>query len=263
MQLIDIEAILRERSGRKYPKWMISLLSRVIHQQEINFILKSGEGLKPQQFLQHTLQMLHISYHYNGKLPSKNKRCIFVANHPYGGLDGIILAEILLQHYADVGVVVNDLLMNLKPLQPLWIPINKFGRQNTSSSLIYNQAMTSPTKQILTFPAGICSRWDDGRVTDLRWHSRFVRDAIRHNRMIVPIHIAGRLSSLFYTIYRLRRLLGIDTNLELILLVDELFKQKGQEIEITFGKAIDATTLNGTYTERCDHVRHLVDGYAS
>ncbi|MBQ2374619.1 MAG: acyltransferase [Alistipes sp.] len=258
MQLIDIGDIIQLRSGKSLPKWALSILRRLIHEQEINTLIRDGYGLQPLPFLQHVFQSMRLKYRIHGALPPTDKRYIFVANHPFGGVDGMILAEILLQHFTDVGVVANDLLMHIEPLRPLWIPINKFGRQNILCSHTYNHAMSSPTKQIITFPAGICSRWINGSVMDMKWHNRFIRDAIHYKRLVVPIYIVGKLFSRFYAIYRLRKLLGINTNVELSLLVDELFRQKGETIDIFFGDTLDVTTLPGSITAKRDMVRQKV-----
>ena len=262
MQLIDVGVIIQQRSGKELPQWILSLLRKLIHEQEINCLITNGQGLQPQPFLHHVFQSLDITYRVHGHLPHNDEQYIFVANHPFGGLDGMILADILLQRYTDVGIVANDLLMNIEPLRSLWIPINKFGRQNSYCLDIYDHAISSTTKQILTFPAGICSRWINGKVRDMKWHNRFIKDAMYSRRQIIPIYIAGTLSTRFYMIYRLRRLLGINTNIELILLADELFRQKGQTIDVFLGHPIDISHIEGSIATKCKFVRQKVYEFA-
>ena len=258
MQLIDIGAIIQSRSGREVPKWILHPLRRLIHEEEINSLITTGQGLHPQLFLRHVFHTLNVKYRVHGGLPNDNKQYIFVANHPFGGLDGMMLADILLQRYTDVGIVANDLLMNIEPLRSLWIPINKFGRQNNYCRNTYSHAMNSDTKQILTFPAGVCSRWINGRVQDMKWHNRFIKDAMHHQRQVIPIYIAGELSSHFYLIYRLRNFFSINTNIELILLADELFRQKGQTIDIFLGSPIDISQIEGSIATKREVVRQKV-----
>lgn len=261
MQLIDIEAILRHYHYQ-LPHWLIPPLRRLIHERELNTLLCEGHNLSPQNFLRHILQKLNISYAIHGTPPSASQPYLFVANHPFGGIDGIILAEVLLHHYSDVGVIVNDMLMHIAPLRPLWIPVNKYGAQSSSVTRNYYQALSSHSKQILTFPAGVCSRWRNGRVCDLDWSDRFVKDALRYNRQIIPVFISGELSSRFYLIYRLRKLLRIKTNLELPLLVDELFRQRGDTVDIHFGTPIDICQIEGDSTTICNAIRHEVESLA-
>ena len=44
-------------------------------------------------------------------------------------MDGMMLCDELERHFGSVKIIVNDLLMHLTPLNPLFIPVNKHGRQ--------------------------------------------------------------------------------------------------------------------------------------
>lgn len=246
MRQIDIEKIVRQRTGRYIPRMAFDYLRRIIHESQINDILLTGEGLSPRDFITHVLDALHVTYEAVGlqALPV-GRRYIFASNHPFGGLDGMIIAKCMLDMGYDTGVVVNDMLMNIDQLRPLWIPVNKYGRQHSENSLSYEAAFSSPTKQILTFPAGFCSRKIAGEVTDTEWRPRFVKDAARYGRQIVPVYVDGRLSKRFYRIYSIRKMLHIDINIELLYLVDEMFRQSGKHIKIVFGSPVDSSLLSG------------------
>lgn len=58
-------------------------------------------------------------------------RFIFASNHPLGGLDGMGLIKILGGIYGDerLKFLVNDMLMNIEPLRPVFLPVNKYGSQ--------------------------------------------------------------------------------------------------------------------------------------
>ena len=263
MYSINIEQIIYRKRGVHAPKFILNPLRSLIHEDEINTLLDSGKEMSPKEFLQHICHSFRTTYTLHGSLPSTSGRYIFVANHPFGGLDGILLAHILLQQWNDVGVIVNDLLMHIKPLQQLWIPVNKFGHQSTTASSHYHQALHSPTKQILTFPAGLCSRYIGGKVTDLEWSPRFFRDAMRYNRTIVPIYIEGALSNRFYNIFRIRQRLGIRLNIELLLLIDEMFRQQGKHIHIHIGSPINPNSLTNDIAFNCAKIRQMVENLAN
>ena len=256
--MLDLKDILRQHTGYTVPRALLCPLERLLHIDEINDIINSGRGLAPQPFLQYVLRRFDVScaVHYMTRLATD--RYIFVANHPFGALDGMFLVDMLLQRWRDVGVVVNDMLSHIAPLSELWIPVNKFGRQHSAQQ--YHDSLCSATKQILTFPAGLCSRWRDGRVEDLAWQARFVKDAERYDRRVVPIYVAGELSQRFYNIYRLRRVLHISANVELLLLVDELFRQRGSRVPIVVGRPIDVQQMEGSAVERCEAIRRQVYG---
>ena len=256
---INIREILYKKTGRRLPKFVTTPLERLIHQDEMNTIFAACEGATPAEFLKYVFNYLDItcSVEYTAPL-ADDGRYIFASNHPFGGLDGMLLVNALLTRWGDAGAVVNDLLMNVKYLAPLWIPINKYGKQDADKSRCYDEAFASPTKQILTFPAGFCSRFINGEVADTEWKSHFIKDAIKYNREVIPTFVDGTLSKRFYRIYRLRKFLHINLNLELILLVDEMFKQRGRHIRIIVGEPVDITTIEGSRAEQCAEIRKRV-----
>ncbi|MDE6140519.1 MAG: acyltransferase [Alistipes sp.] len=259
MQHIDIEKILRSRTERYIPRMAFNYLRRIIHESQINDILRTGDGMNPHDFIGHVLRELNVTYEIIGLQPlPADRRYIFASNHPFGGLDGMIIAKCMLDMGFDTGVVVNDMLMHIDQLRPLWIPVNKYGRQRSENSLSYEAAFASPTKQILTFPAGFCSRKEGGKVTDTEWRPRFVKDAVKYDRQIVPVYVEGQLSKRFYRIYSIRKMLHININIELLYLVDEMFRQSGKHIRIHFGTPIDNVRLSGNTQADCQLVRQAV-----
>lgn len=258
MQQIDIEKILRGRTDRYIPRMAFDYLRRIIHESQINDILRTGEGMSPKEFIAHVLRRLDVTYEIAGCPIPSDRRFIFASNHPFGGLDGMIIAKCMLDMGFDTGVVVNDMLMHIDQLRPLWIPVNKYGRQHSENSLSYEAAFSSATKQILTFPAGFCSRKIAGIVTDTEWKPRFVKDAARYGRQIVPVYVEGTLSKRFYRIYTIRKMLHIGINIELLYLVDEMFRQRGKHIRILFGSPIDSSRLSGNAAADCLAIRQAV-----
>ena len=63
------------------------------------------------------------------------------------------------------------------------------------------------------------------------------------------MHISGRLSKRFYAVARVRKFFGIKINFEMLFLVDEIFKQKGKSITITYGQPIDPETFDKSKTD--------------
>ena len=256
---IDIETILYRKTGKRIGPITGAILRRLIHQSELNDIWDSGRNMSAEDFLNHTLDYLKADLEIvsTGEIPADG-RYLYVSNHPFGGLDGMMIVSELLKRHGDAGVIVNDLLMNIGPLRSLWIPVNVYGRQHRETGGEYAEAMASEKRQILTFPAGFCSRKIDGEVKDTQWKPRFVKDAMKYGRKIVPVYVEGRLSRLFYGIYSLRRKLHIKTNIELLLLVDEMFRQRGKHIRIVFGTPVDIRDIAGSAEEQCQQIREMV-----
>ena len=133
--LIDIDKILKEKAGpkaKRVPRFVVSYLKHIVHQDELNVFLKEVSGKEGVDFLEACMEFLDVKLDIRGleNLP-KEGLCTFVSNHPLGGQDGISLGYILGKHYdGRIKYLVNDLLMNLRGLAPLCIPINKTGSQS-------------------------------------------------------------------------------------------------------------------------------------
>ena len=152
-------------------------------------------------------------------------------------MDVMRLCDELDKRFGSGRRIDNDILINLKPLAPLFIPINKHGRQNSEYLRFFRDALASDD-QIATFPAGLCSRRIEGKICDTKWKHSFVKNAIESQRDIVPVFFEGRLSNFFYNLSSFRKKIGIKANIEMIYLPDEMFSQKGRHFDIHFGKPI-------------------------
>jgi putative hemolysin len=141
---------------------------------------------------------------------------------------------------------VNDLLMNLSSLKEFFIPVNKHG-SNAENIRIFNQAFASEVL-LLYFPAGLVSRKVNGKIIDLEWKKTFLSKSIKYKRDIIPMYISGRNTNFFYNLANWRKRLGIKANIEMLYLVDEMFKQKNKIINITFGKLIPIETFDKRHT---------------
>lgn len=82
-----------------------------------------------------------------------------------------------------VKYMVNDLLMNLQGLAPLCIPINKTGKQAKDFPRMVEAGFASDD-QLIMFPAGLCSRRQNGVIRDLDWKKTFIVRACRHIVML-------------------------------------------------------------------------------
>jgi|WetSurSiteA1Bulk_404760.scaffolds.fasta_scaffold01424_7 1-acyl-sn-glycerol-3-phosphate acyltransferase len=250
-QPVNIRKVFYDKNSRLaslLPGFVFRYLEKIAHQDDINeFLEKHGDkyGL---DFARAAIRDFNVSITIKGdeNLP-RNSRCIFASNHPLGGFDGICMMDIMSRYYADFKFLSNDILMNITNLRPLFIPINKHGKQATESAEKLHEAYLSDA-HIVTFPAGLVSRYINGQVMDLEWKKNFVTKAVHYKRDIVPVHFTGRNSAFFYRLYRVRKLLGIKANLEMFYLVDETFKHRNDHLTVTFGKPIPYTTFDHSKT---------------
>ncbi|MCC8071004.1 MAG: glycerol acyltransferase [Bacteroidales bacterium] len=248
---LDVDAILRQRLPRHYryiPRWMIQGLARFICQDEMNALLLANHDKKNADFCRGVLHHLNIHYNVDGDvdgLKALGRRVVLACNHPLGGLDGLSMIDFVASTFGEpVKFVVNDLLMAIKPLQEVFLPINKHGRQSRVSSASLDEEFAGDNP-IVVFPAGLVSRRQKGEVADLRWHKMFVNKSIQYDRPIVPIHFSGQNSSSFYTLAKLRTMMGIKFNFEMVCLPREVFRNRNATFTITIGQPVAPTSLKG------------------
>ena len=253
IEKIDVKEVFYRKNpkvARLIPGFFYRYLKRIVHENEINKILPSIAHLQGLEFLKAGLKHFEISIKSFGKenIPREG-RYIFVANHPLGGLDGLVFAKEVGDIHPNIQFIVNDILLNLENLKPIFVPVNKHGKQSSEYVRKIDETYRSDA-QILNFPAGLCSRKIKGKIVDLEWHKSFINKAKSHKRDIIPVHISGKNSNFFYNFAKIREFIGIKNNIEMFFLPNEMFKQQDKNIVITFGKPIPYTILNKRYTPK-------------
>lgn len=245
--LIDIDNVIASKSPKlqkALPRFIVRYLKRIIHQDEINEVLAKHGDKQGVDFIEEALKQMQVTYSVEGlENLEPDGRYLFASNHPLGGLDGMILIHLLGKKYPDIKFPVNDLLMHVSQLRNIFIPINKHGAQSLSGVKQFEETFASHS-QVLYFPAGLCSRKQRGRIEDLDWKKSFIVKAVKHKRDIVPVFFSGRNSNFFYNLARLRNFLRIKVNIEMLYLVDEMFKQKGKSIKVIIGEPISYLTFD-------------------
>ena len=261
---LDIKQILRQKApsiAGKIPGFVVNYLIRTVHQDELNDILYRFRDKQGVDFMKELVGYFDLTLEIKGEenIPSEG-RFTFASNHPLGGLDGICLSAVIGEKFGGkIKYPVNDLLMYLPNLQSIFIPVNKHGSQAKRNAELMHEAYGSDN-QIVTFPAGLCSRKESGIISDPEWKKTFIQKTVEYRRDIVPVYFGGENSSFFYRIARLRKKLGIKMNYEMIYLPDEMFKSKHKTFRISFGTPIPWQTFDGsrTYQEWASVVKDMV-----
>ena len=245
---IDIKKVLAQKApkaARRIPEFLVNYLIRTVHQAELNEILSRYSDKEGVAFMRELIGYfdLRLELINEERIPT-NGRYIFASNHPLGGLDGICLSAIIGERFLGrIKYPVNDLLLHIPNLRSIFLPINKYGTQGRGNARLLEEAFASDD-QIITFPAGFCSRKIDGKIQDTEWKKSFIQKAVEYQRDVVPIFFDGRNSPFFYNLARIRRALGIKMNYEMIYLPDEMFRSKHKQYRIFFGEPIPWQTFD-------------------
>jgi len=239
-KFIDLEKVISSKNPnllKRIPKFVISYLKKIIHVDEVNDFLFRHRNDYGFDFLDAAIEEFMVEVEIVGleNIPEKGKQFI-ISNHPLGGLDGIALMWAVHKGRDDIKFPVNDLLMNLPQLTPLFIPINKHGKNSENLHVLEDNF--AKEQLLLYFPAGLVSRKQKGKIIDLEWKQTFVNKSRIHQRDIIPTFIEALNSPFFYNLAWLRKKLGIKANIEMLYLVNEVYKFKGKKIKIYFGKCI-------------------------
>lgn len=243
MQLIDLEAVISGKAPqlkKKLPTWTIRMMERLICQKEMNDILTRLGHNNGAAFAKAMSRDLNVKYTVEG-MENLNRQghYMLVSNHPLGAFDGISYIAIFGDYFKQIKVIVNDLLMYIEPLQSVFLPVNTMGRQKRADIENLQRAYNNPETQLISFPAGFCSRYIDGRIQDIEWKKSVIRQSIESKRDIVPMYFEGRNSITFYALEWVRRKLHMKFNIGLILLPRQMIKTaRGKHFRIYIGKPI-------------------------
>lgn len=250
---MDVEGVLKTKAP-KLIKWMpafaIRYLKKKLHEDDINIAMAELSKYHGLEFNQKCLEYLKIKVQsiVHEDIP-KEGPVIVCSNHPLGGLDGIALIQAVSDFRQDIRFIVNDILLYLKNFGELFVGVNKLG-SNARKNLSEIEKIYSSGCAVLIFPAGLVSRRQGNEIKDLEWSKSFITQAVRHKIPVIPVFIEGKNSGFFYGFANLRKFLKIKANLEMMLLPDEMFKQKGKEIKIYFGKKIPPGTFDKRFTHK-------------
>ena len=254
--LIDLRQVFEAKAPKlmkRMPGFVFRRVQKLLHEDDINRILSQYGHLQGVDFVQAVIKDFNLNVLVRGADHlSASPRVLVASNHPLGGLDGIALIGTVGETYRNVVTPVNDFLMFVKNLQPIFIPVNKVGKgvTNREENLrLFNETFASD-RAICYFPFGLCSRKvKGGKIMDLDWKKTFLSKAKEYHRDILPVHIDGHNTKFFYNLARLRKQLRIKVNIEMAFLVDEFFKQRDKTLSITFGKPIPYLTFDSRHTD--------------
>ncbi len=168
---------------------------------------------------------------------------ITVSNHPFGGIDGILLLKLLIQKRSDFRMLANFFLQRIEPLSKYFIPVNPFGKELVKKSSVagIKEAIGLLKQQspIGIFPAGEVSSFNKSKIIqDKKWEIAAIKFIKKAKVPVIPIYFHGSNSHIFH-------LLGLIHPLfRTAKLPSELFNKNKKVIKIRIGKAIDLETQN-------------------
>ena len=207
---------------------------------------------QPQDLFRHAIESLRVRLAYDSaalaRIPRRG-RCVFVANHPFGMIEGIALGALLAPVRTDFKFLGNFLLDAIPEMQPFNIPVDPFGGSSANGRNIAGMRecvrWLGGGGALVLFPAGEVASLDLARrrLSDPVWQPNLARLLRRTNTPIVPIHFAGRNSALFH-------LLGLlHPRLRTLRLPAEFLNKRGSTLRISVGAPVSPGWLNAAATD--------------
>ena len=240
--------------SRKFSPLIEVPLERVLSFPRLNSMYAQiAGGSDDRSFFERSLARLRIRYQVSDldrvRLPRKGP-AVVVANHPFGGVEGIVLADLLLKTRPDVKIMANYLLERIPEVRDHLIFVDPFGRKESAmknlKGLRESIDWLKNGNLLGIFPAGEVSHWHSKKrsVTDPEW-GEAVAGLIRKTRAsVVPVYFQGRNSAWFH-------LLGLlHPMFRTALLSHELFNKMDSRIEIKIGQPIPFKKIERFPTDR-------------
>jgi putative hemolysin len=190
--------------------------------------------------------------------------CVLVSNHPFGGVEGLVLAALLRERRNDVRILANFLLSRVTALTPLFFFVDPFeGRGRPSATF---GALREATRWVaaggvlVVFPAGEVASFqrDSLAVTEPPWRDTAARIAVRARAPVVPAYFEGHNSALFHAAGL------VHARLRTALLPRELLNKRGACLDVRFGAPIAPERLAALPNDaaRIEHLRHRTEALA-
>jgi putative hemolysin len=208
-----------------------------------------GESFRLENLLAEMRVELRIGAGDQARIPASGP-VVVVANHPYGVLDGALLAVLLTRVRADVKILTNSLLGDVPELQQHCIFVDPFetDRSVESNRKAMREALAwlQRNGMLAIFPAGEVSHWQlpPVQIADPEWNDTAVRLIRRTGATALPIFFCGHNSVGF-------QLLGmIHPKLRTAFLLQEFLKQEGRTVEVRVGSPVEADAITSLSNDR-------------
>jgi putative hemolysin len=217
------------------------VLMTVLRINKLNRLYESISHHRGMDFIDALIEKLSLEYDVSeeelAKIP-KEGAFITVSNHPFGGIDGMLLVKILSRVRPDIKVMSNFVLNKIEPVSDYMLPVNPFERRKGAASSLGGVKMALGQLQqggvLGIFPAGEVSSYNEDNygISDREWQYPAMKMIKKAKVPVVPVYFQGSNSHLFH-------ILGlIHPSLRTVRLPAEVFNKKHKKIRIRIGNPV-------------------------
>lgn len=215
----------------------------------LNRINKLYRGVSEYQgidFADHLLEDLNVKCDYipqELELLPKDEPFIIVSNHPFGGLDGIIMLHLFGRVRPDLRILTNFILSYIPNLENYFFPVNPFSENKELRSSLKGIRLAKEHLKnggvLGLFPAGeVSSNANKERIVkDIEWQHSIIKLIKSAGVPVVPIYFDGGNSKYFHMLGRINKLLRT------IRLPGEVFNKKDKTISVRIGRPVSVAEI--------------------
>src|ERR1700744_1452986 len=246
MKIITTEEFAKATKLDKVPiPGLASFLMELMKINQVNDLFAEAQPKQGIEFIDAILEGCGVTIEFDERelknLPQQGG-FVAIANHPYGGIEGLVLLKILLLARPDAKLMANFLLKSIPNLSDFFVAVNPFENVDHSSSIsgLKNTLnLLAEGTPIGIFPAGEVSTFklEKREVTDRLWHPVVGKIIAKAKVPVVPIYFHGNNGLLF------NLLSLIHPALRTAKLPSELFNKQGHTIRLRIGKAINVEDI--------------------
>ena len=239
----------------------VRVLDRILGIAKMNSLyqLHNMQGLKKEAFADKLISLLQLDVRGIAELQAKIPKTgpvVLASNHPFGGIEGVILARVIGQVRPDLKVLANKGLGIFKELKDYFIFTNPLSEKDPQNGPSLRQCIRHVQNEgaLLLFPAGRVSYYQDEKqgVSEHQWNKIVGRLVGINNVRYVPIFVGGTNSKWFYRLGR------VYYRIRMLMLARELLNKNGSTVQLCAGQAIKASLIKGNnYQEKADICRAL------
>ena len=254
-EFIKAARLKRGRGGGSAAK----VLMTVLRINKLNKLYEEISHNRGMDFIDALIEKLKLDFEISedelAKIP-KNGAFITVSNHPFGGIDGMLLIKILSEVRPDIKVMSNFVLNKIEPVSEYMLPVNPFERRKDAKSSVGGVKLALEQLQqggvLGMFPAGEVSSYNEDNygISDREWLYPAMRMIKKAEVPVVPVYFQGSNSTLFH-------ILGlIHPTLRTVRLPAEVFNKKHKKIRIRIGNPVSVKEQD-TFKDISTYGRYL------
>ena len=233
---------------RKIVPFAKPAVHRLLRLEELNDLYNDvAEVGNNEDVWQRILRSMNVEYQVTpadrANIPAKGP-LVIVANHPFGGIEGIILGALLRSVRPDVKVLANSVLHSMPVLREWVIPVDPFGGENATASNIrgLKTAMQWLAKggALAVFPAGEVAHVSvhEAAITDPHWHATVAALIRRASATALPVFFVGNNGPLFQVLGMVHPLLRT------VMLPSELLNKRDRTFQVRVGRPLPFEKLS-------------------